>query len=176
MKNNFTFRVICGIFLLSHCVEADVYAQASINKDQIILAAREIIQETTYCGLATVDSSGQPQLRTMNPFPLNDEFIIWFATARTSRKVKEIKNNPKVSVYFADHINAKGYVNISGIAEVIDDKELLLNMKRDYWNGIPNWQEIFVLIKIVPRSLEVINYKQGLVNDPGSFKAPSIEL
>ncbi len=34
----------------------------------------------------TVDSTGQPQIRTMYPFPLKIEFITWFATSRTSRK------------------------------------------------------------------------------------------
>jgi general stress protein 26 len=159
------------IFLISALT---VNAQPSVNRDSVLLAAREIIKETTYCALITVDSTGQPQVRTMNPFPLNDEFITWFATSRTSRKVMEIKSNPKVSVYFANHISAKGYVNITGTAEVIDDKELLLKMKRDYWNGIPNWQNIFVLIKIVPKTIEVINYKHGLNNDPNTFRAPAI--
>jgi len=116
------FTVICTQLL---------QAQSSVNRDTILVAAREIMNETTYCALVTVDATGQPQIRTMNPFPANDEFITWFATSRTSRKVKEIKNNPKVCVYYADHVTAKGYVNITGTAEVIDDKELLLKMKRE---------------------------------------------
>ena len=76
----------------------------------------------------------------MNPFPANDELITWFATSRTSRKAREIRSNPKVCVYYADHISAKGYVNITGKAEVIDDKDLLVKMKRAYWEGIPDWQ------------------------------------
>lgn len=151
------------------------YSQ-SVSKDSIMVAAREIISQTAYCGLVTVDATGQPQVRTMNPFPMKDEFVIWFATSRSSRKVKEIKDNPKVCVYYADHTAAKGYVNVTGKAEVIDDKELLIKMKREYWEGIPDWQNIFVLIRIVPETLEVINYKHGLNNDPKTFKAPSIEL
>jgi general stress protein 26 len=151
-------------------------AQSAVNKDTMFVAAREIIKETTYCGLVTVDSTGQPQIRTMNPFPVNDELITWFATSRNSRKVKEIKNNPKVCVYYANHLSAKGYVNITGRAEVIDDKDLLTKMKRDYWNGIPNWRDIFVLIKIVPNTLEVVNYKHGLNNDPNTSGAPRIVL
>jgi general stress protein 26 len=151
-------------------------SQITVSRDTIMLAALEIMQETTYCGLVTIDSTGQPQIRTMNPFPQNNEFITWFATSRTSRKVKEIRNNPKVSVYYANHSSAKGYVNISGTAEVIDDKELLIKMKRDYWNGIPGWQNKFVLIKVVPETLEVINYKHGLNNDPETFRAPSIDF
>jgi len=171
------------LFILGLLVSASVSSystlngQTSVNRDTVILAAHEIINETTYCGLVTIDSSGQPQIRTMNPFPgVKDDFVIWFATSRTSRKVGEIKNNPKVCVYFANHVNAKGYVNVNGSATVIDDRELLIKMKRDYWNGMPNWQDIFVLIKIIPNSIEVINYKHGLNNDPATFKAPGIRF
>ncbi len=158
------------------CFASNLFAQSEVNRDTVLVAAREIIIQTTYCGLVTVDSNGQPQVRTMNPFPVKDDLVIWFATSRSSRKAGELKANPKVAVYFADHNTAKGYVNISGKAEVIDDKELLQKMKREYWEGIPNWQDIFVLIKIVPERLEVINYKHGLNNDPQTFKAPSIEF
>jgi hypothetical protein len=59
---------------------------------------------------------------------------------------------------------------------VIDDKELLVKMKRDYWEGMPNWKDVFVLIKITPRTLEVINYKHSLNNDPVTFRAPTITM
>ena len=174
MKKTNTLITFAALVIFSAIIPLKLNGQVTFNRDTIILAAREIIKETTYCALATIDSTGQPQIRTMNPFPANNELITWFATSRTSRKVREIKSNSKVCVYYADHISAKGYVAITGLAEVIDDKELLLKMKRDYWNGIPNWQNKFVLIKIVPKTMEVINYKHGLNNDPNTFKAPSI--
>lgn len=170
------------LFALSAVVSAscsfcsELMGQSSVNRDTLILAAQEIIKETTYCGLATVDSTGQPQIRTMNPFPVKDDLVIWFATSRTSRKVREIKDNPKVCVYFANHLTAKGYVNITGAATVIDDRELLVKMKREYWNGIPGWQEKFVLIKIIPETIEVVNYKHGVNNDPETFRAPTYIL
>jgi general stress protein 26 len=174
MKTKTTILLILCIVVFSSAVPLGSNAQPVVNRDTLILAAREIMGSTHYCALATIDSTGQPQIRTMNPFPANDELITWFATSRTSRKVEEIKKNPKVCVYWADHVSAKGYVSITGTAEVIDNKELLTKMKRDYWNGIPNWQDIFVLIKIVPVTLDVINYKHGLNNDPNTFRAPSI--
>jgi general stress protein 26 len=81
-----------------------------------------------------------------------------------------------VSVYYANHVSAKGYVSITGTAEVIDDKELLMKMKRAYWDGIPNWQNMFVLIKITPKTMDVINYRHRLNNDPKTFRAPSINF
>jgi len=176
MKNSFVLFALVSLVSASCSFYSELNGQTSVNRDTVILAAHEIINETTYCGLVTIDSLGQPQIRTMNPFPVKDDFVIWFATSRTSRKVREIKNNPKVCVYFADHLTAKGYVNINGSASVIDNRELLIQMKRDYWNGIQGWQDKFVLIKIIPESIEVINYKHGLNNDPNTFKAPSISF
>jgi len=176
MKKAITLSKIFSLLLLAVVISTKLVAQTVVNRDTILVAARDIISQTTYCGLVTIDSNGQPQVRTMNPFPVEDDLIIWFATSRSSRKVAELKTNPKVAVYFANHNSAIGYVNISGKAEVIDDKELLVKMKREYWNGIPNWQDIFVLIKIVPEKLEVINYKHGLNNDPKTLRAPSVEF
>jgi general stress protein 26 len=176
MKKKITLMAVCSLVILSAIIPVNANAQSSVNRDTMFVAAREIILSIHYCALTTIDSTGQPQTRTMNPFPANDELITWFATSRTSRKIRELKNNPKVCVYFADHVNAKGYVSITGNAEVIDDKELLMKMKRDYWSGIPGWENKFVLIKIVPATLEVINYKHGLNNDPNTFRAPHIKL
>ena len=174
MNKFFRISIVFGLWAVSAFVPVGLMAQSAVNRDTMLVAAREIMNETTYCGLVTVDSTGQPQERTMNPFPLKEEFVIWFATSRTSRKVQELRSNPKVCVYYANHIDAKGYVSITGKAEVIDDKALLVKMKRAYWEGIPNWQENFVLIKIVPKTLEVINYKHHLNNDPNTLRAPSI--
>jgi general stress protein 26 len=149
-------------------------AQSSIPRDTIMLAGREIIGQTTYCALATVDSTGQPQVRTMNPFPVNEELIIWFATSRTSRKVKEIHKNPRVSVYWSDHVHSNGYVCITGVAEIIDDKKILMEKKRDYWKSIPGWEDQFVLIRIVPETMTVVNYKHNISSDPQTFGAPTI--
>lgn len=170
MKNK--YLLLCGFLFLCQC--PTLFSQNSTNRDSIIHAGREIIQSIPYCALVTTDKAGQPQIRTMNPFPLSDGFVIWFATARNSSKVQEIKNNPKVLVYYADLQKTIGYATISGNAEVIDNKELLVKMKRGYWDNIPGWQDMFVLIKVVPQKLEVINYMHQIVNDPKTLKAPEI--
>jgi general stress protein 26 len=146
----------------------------SIPRDTLIKAAREIMTAAPYCALATTDSAGLIQVRTMNPFPLGDEMVIWFATSRKSRKIQDMKRNPMVSVYYADHNAAKGYVSIVGKAVVIDNKELLIKMKRKYWEGIPNWQDKFVLIKIIPVTLDVANYARGMSGDAETSRTASV--
>jgi general stress protein 26 len=168
---------ICMMIFLYFFSMSNVSAQnktTSFPKDTLIKAALEIIKASPYCALATIDSNGHPQVRTMNPFPIDNEIVIWFATSRKSRKVAEIKNNPNVSIYYADHSTAKGYVNITATATIIDDKELLVKMKREYWNNIPDWQNRFVLIKIKPITLDVVNYQRGISGDSETSKAPSV--
>jgi general stress protein 26 len=173
MKKKFPIRFSVIMFLML-CVFVQTEAQQNpIPRDTMIVAATEIITSAPYCALVTVDTKGQPQVRTMNPFPFKGDFVVWFATSRTSNKVEEIKRESRVCVYFADHKAPQGYVNLMGKATIIDDKDLLKKMKRDYWDGIPNWQDVFVLIKIEPVSMEVINYKHKVNGNPG---APSIEF
>lgn len=43
------------------------------DRAKVIAAAREIITPLLYCGLITIDEDGQPQARTMNPFPPDDD-------------------------------------------------------------------------------------------------------
>jgi general stress protein 26 len=152
-------------------------AQSNVfPNDSLLQAAHEIMKSTPYCALVTLDSTGRPEVRTMNPFPQSDEKVIWFATSRKSRKVTDIKKNPNVCVYYADHVHAKGYVNFTGTAVIIDDKDLLVKMKRQYWEGIPDWQNRFVLIKITPKKLDVTNYAHHISGDAETSRAPSLEL
>ncbi len=148
--------------------------QPLFPRDSIVSAARDIINNSHYCALVTLDSSGQPQARTMSPFPLNDKLEFWFATNRKSRKVGEIRNDSRISVYYADHTNAVGYVSITGKALIIDDKELLKKKKREYWDGIPGWQDIFVLIKIDPETMDVVHYGKGISGNSDTGRSPSI--
>jgi len=149
---------------------------AAVNRDSVISAAREIMGAQQYCALITIDSAGVPQARTMNPFPPEKDMSVWMATNTRSRKVREIRNNPKVCLYYADHGKATGYVAITGRAVLVDDMNEKLKRKRDYWDqAFPDWKYL-VLIQVVPERLEVLNYKRGLSNDPVTWREPFIDF
>jgi general stress protein 26 len=181
-KNAKLENLIPSLFIIFSflILQLQLFAQDSNsgnNRDTIIAAAREIINKQQYCALITIDSSGLPNVRTMNPYPQEGDMIVWFATKRESRKALEIMKNPNVCVYFADHKNPTGYVAINGKAEVIDDKDLLVKKKREYWlQSVPDWKEVLVLIKIVPEKLEIVNYKYKLYGDPVTWKSPTVDF
>lgn len=171
--------LMMALVILGLGIQNNISAQeksTQIPRDTLIKAAREIMLAAPYCALVTVDETGQPQIRTMNPFPQGEDFIVWFATSRDSRKVAEIRKEPRVCVYYCDQANPQGYVNLMGKATIIDDKELLKKKKRAYWEHIPNWENIFVLIKIEPTSMEVINYSHDVNGDPKTSGAPTVKF
>jgi general stress protein 26 len=146
------------------------------QSDSLIYAAREIIGQQKYCAIITMDSTGRPNVRTMNPFPPEEDMTVWMATHSQSRKVNDIRHNSSVCLYYADHSRATGYVSITGKAYLVDDMQEKLKRKREYWTqAFPDWK-FFVLIKVVPEKIEVINYRRGIVGASGTWKVPTVEF
>jgi len=146
------------------------------ERDAAIAAAREIISMQKYCALITIDSSGQPHARTMNPFPPEADMTVWIATNSRCRKVREIQNHSQVSLYYADHNEASGYVVLTGKAVLVDEMNEKLKRKRDYWDqSFPDWKYL-ILIKVIPEKLEVLNYKRDLLNAEVTWQTPAFEL
>jgi general stress protein 26 len=146
------------------------------QREAILAAAREIMSLQKYCALVTIDAAGQPHLRTMNPFPPEADLTVWMATNSHCRKVREIECHSQVSLYYADHNQASGYVVLTGRAVLVNDMSEKLKRKRDYWEqAFPDWKYL-ILIKIIPEKLEVLNYERGMLNDEITWQTPAIEL
>ncbi len=148
----------------------------ALGRSKLIAAAREIMLGQTYCALVTIDQTGRPSVRTMNPFPPEEDMTVWFATNTRSRKVQEMRKDPRVCLYYADHSKATGYVALTGRAVLIDDMNEILKRKRAYWDTAFPGLKNLVLIKIVPEMLDVLNYKQGAQGDTVTWRTPSIEF
>jgi general stress protein 26 len=174
---------MCSLFFLSFSIitaPRPAWAQDKQppvpERARLIAAAREIMQAQTYCALITIDQAGRPQVRTMNPFPPEEDMTVWFATNTNSRKVQQIRNDPRVCLYYADHSKATGYVALTGRAVLVDDMREILKRKRDYWDKAFPGLKNLVLIKVVPEQLDVLNYKQGALADTVTWRTPSIQL
>jgi len=168
---SFLFSLVLLFPLLAPAAEAPAPDRAAL-----LAAAREIMAAQTYCALVTVDETGWPQVRTMNPFPPEEDMTVWFATNTRSRKVREMRRDSRVTLYYADHKTAIGYVALRGRAVLVDDKSEILKRKRAYWDqAFPGLQNL-VLIKVVPERIDVLNYKAGTKVDPETWRTSSIEM
>ncbi len=76
---------------------------------------------SSFAFLATCDS-GQPRVRPVSPM-VEDDMSVWVATSGKSRKVQQIKKNPKMSLAFVVHPQGDKAATIIGEAEIVEDME-----------------------------------------------------
>ena len=166
---------ICGSASLPTLQAQDV-AEPVSSRDTLIAAAREIMTATRFNALITLDQSGQPRVRTMDPFPPDENMVVWFGTNRRSRKVEEIANDPRVTLYYPSP-EADGYVSVYGTARLVDDPaEKASRWKEEWTQFYPDRETNYLLIEVVPTRIEVVSYRRGIYGDPESWKPASIEF
>jgi len=153
----------------------DVTQKDSIRSQNINIA-KEIMIGSGNCALITLDREGRPRARTMDPFIPEDDLTVWFGTNPKSRKVDQIKNDPRVTLYYFDQ-SAVGYVMIQGTAELINNKEAKRKYWKEHWTAFyPDSDENYLLIKVNPNLLELVSYKHGIEGDSIYWTPPVIDL
>ncbi|UCH65977.1 MAG: pyridoxamine 5'-phosphate oxidase family protein [Ignavibacterium sp.] len=149
---------------------------SSWERDSLILAAHEIIEEARYCALITLDMDGMPSVRTMDPFTPEENMVIWMGTHSKSRKVNEIRNDHRVSLYYADP-DLAGYVVISGNAILVNDQtEKDKRWKKEWEPFYSENRASYLLIKVVPNKLEILSYKHNIIGNPETWRVPVIDF
>jgi general stress protein 26 len=144
-----------------------------LSKDELIVAAREIIATARYCALITVDSKGRIHARTMDPFPPDENLVIWFGTNPKSRKVTEIRRHRRVTLYYFDR-ESPAYVTISGFARLVNNRAEKARRWKDEWKAFyPDRKKGYLLIAVTPRELEIVNEKKGIVGDADLWTPPA---
>ncbi len=156
-----------------------VYAQGGQDRyqsDSLVTAALEIMEQARYCALITLDESGRPHVRTMDPFVPGDDMVVWFGTHRRSRKVEQIRNDPRVAIHYLAPGGA-GYVTIMGTARIVDDPTEKARRWKDEWEQLYSDSEAdYVTIAVTPETLEVLDYSKGMMGDADTWKVPSVKF
>ena len=144
------------------------------SKNKLISVAKEIMTDAGICALITLDEEGRPRARAMDAFEPESDLTVWFGTNPHSRKVTQIENDPRVTLYYLDK-DASGYVMIHGLAQIVDDQKEKQKWWKDEWQAFyPNKQEGYVLIKVSPEWMEVLSQKNGISNDSLTWQPPMV--
>jgi general stress protein 26 len=155
-------------------VHAQEKNQKTAERDRLVAAARELMATVRYCALITIDARGRAQVRTMDPFPPDENLVVWLGTNPKSRKVREIRHNSRVALYYFDSAS-QGYVTISGIARIVDDPKEKARHWKEEWKGFYlDRDKGYVLIAVTPEKLEVVIVKKGIIGDPKTWKPPTV--
>jgi general stress protein 26 len=164
-----------GLALLGSSA-AGLTAQSPPSRDTLLVAAQEIIEAARYCGLVTFDELGNTRVRIMDPFPPDEDWSIWMGTDRSTRKVRDIEGDPRVTLYYYSS-DLVGYVSVYGTARLVDDPEEKNSRWKDGWESLyPNREAQYLLIQVTPDRMEVINYSRGIQGDPKTWAPPSVEF
>jgi len=146
------------------------------TEEELLTAAREIIDASGTCALITLDEQSIPMVRIMESFAPESDFTVWFGTKAESRKVNQIRNNHNVTLYYEDP-DKTGYVVIHGTAELIDNETEKQNRWKDHWeNFYPNNREGYLLIKVTPDWMEILSVSRNITGDPITWETPVVKF
>ncbi|MEL6253309.1 MAG: pyridoxamine 5'-phosphate oxidase family protein [Bacteroidota bacterium] len=163
--------LVITLFLtyLPNLVQAQEKLIRDSTEQKILSVAQEIMTEAKTCALISLDKEGRPRIRTMSPFLPEEGFIVWFGTNPNSRKVVQIKKDPRVTLYYTAK-DETGYVMIHGRAELVNDPDEKQKHWKEEWEAFyPNRGEAYLLIKVSPEWMEVISEKHGILGDEKSW-------
>ena len=171
-------HILLALSLLFVSVTGAEEANDPASAESVILsAARAIIAEDPNCALITLDSELQPRVRTVTASPPEDDLTIWIATRPSTRKVRQIRQHEKVTLYFNDDVKGS-YVSIMGRATLHDDLETkrakIFHDEGDFRAFWPNYPDDYLLIKVVPIWIEVLGH--GIEADLDTWRPQGVVL
>jgi general stress protein 26 len=145
---------------------------------QIRAAAFDVMTAARYSTFVTVGADGQPQARIVDPLVSRGETSIWIATNPLTRKVEEIRRDPRVTLTFFNQAGGE-YVTVIGTAHIVTDAA----EKAKRWK--PEWAPFykdqtrgpdFLLFEVRPSRLEISAPGRGMISDPKAWRPVILDL
>jgi len=174
-RSKFIFEAsLFFILLATSTIWSQNNSTSPYTKDFLMQEAKEIILSAGNCTLITLDNEGVPRARIMDPFSPEEDFVVWFGTNSKSRKVDQIKNDTRVSLFYFDS-NTTDYVLIHGKAQLVNDPFEKDKRWKAKWNDFyPNRTEGYLLIKVSPIWMEILSNSRGIFGDSLTWEPPSL--
>ena len=143
-------------------------------KKEVKEIAKEIMVHAKNCALITIDSLGVAHVRTMDPFLPDENFTVWMGTNANSLKIRQIKNNPKVSLYYF-HKESVSYVTLQGTASIINTATAKEKFWKNEWERFyKNKTTDYALIKFIPNKINIISEKYSILGDSITWQTPQV--
>ena len=151
----------------------DRYKQQKLRNSNTTLAhslatSRAMLEQAKYCFLITHGENDRCSTRLVQPIVDLDEMIVWIGTHPGLRKVAEIKNNAHVTLAF-ENTKEDASLVLYGTAQI----ETSSAKRKRYWKYewrlfFPNGPESddYVVIRIEPSTMELMNFKRNVVQEP----------
>lgn len=162
----------CGLLAAAAVVTAAPLRAQQTTAPDTAAIVRRLIAGARYATLVTLDESGAPRSRTVQPSPPERDFTVWLATNPRTRKVQDITRDARVVLHYFDPVRM-GYVSLVGKARVVRDRPT----KDAHWDKswstfYPDRDTSVVLIGVTPERLEIVSDKDGITGDKATWRPP----
>lgn len=160
------------------CVSGQDSRPAAPDRAAVIKAAAGVMDRARYCTLVTMGEDGHPQARIIDAFLPDEHMVVWMATTPLTRKVAQIRRDPRVTLVYFDP-NTMAYVTLLGRAALVTDAAEKARRWKDDWAKLytdRNRGDDYLLIKVTPFRLEISADSQGISNDPKTWRPVIVEF
>jgi general stress protein 26 len=93
-----------------------------MNIDDVLSAAKEIINKQTYCFAITVAENQDANARLVQATKVRDDWSVRFFTERRCRKFREIERSRRLTLAY-QHDPDRAYATLVGHPKIIEDVE-----------------------------------------------------
>ncbi len=165
-------------FALAGAVLAAALPARAADREAVVKAAREVARKARYATFITIGSEGQPEARIVDALGPDEDFAVWIGTNPATRKVAEIAKDPRGTISFFEP-SLPAYVTLIGTAAVVTDPAVKEKHWKESWAPFyrnENRGADFTLLKFVPHRLEIVSEKDGLVNEPGTWRPVTVDF
>jgi len=146
------------------------------EEKDILKIVDSVIKSAYYATLITLDKDNQPRARIVEPFLPKDNYVIWVGTNPKSRKVTQLKHNSKTTLHYFDK-NKLAYVSLMGNAFLINDAKTKQEIWKEGWERFyPNRKTDYLLIKFIPKTIELISITDNYTGDKTTWKPHQVAL
>jgi general stress protein 26 len=107
-----------------------------VTKDEAARLALGLVDRSEVAMLGTVSAEGEPNIKALSKVATEGIRDVWFITHSSTRRVAQIRNDPRACVYFLDAARFQGLMLV-GKVEIHQDAET----RRRMWQ--PQYEHYF---------------------------------
>ncbi|MGV8913715.1 MAG: DUF3995 domain-containing protein [Rhodoglobus sp.] len=158
------YSPLCALLALAGFVLA---GQSRLPQD-LFAHALTVFRRVPFVQLVTLDELGAPRSRVVMRLRVEGEGVVWIATSTDSRKVEDIRRDPRVSLSVFDSA-ALAMASLEGTAEIVDDQQLL---KRHWMAGLKLYftdgqkDGRYTLLRITPTTFGLSDFSLDITPEP----------
>jgi general stress protein 26 len=149
-----------------------------VSAGRLLEVARTSMEAAEYCFLMTLGPRGLIQARLMQPFPPEEDWTIWLAASPASRKVRELRADPRATLAY-DHGQEGAYVTLLGVTRIVEGTDPdSMALRRRYWRRrfIQFWPDgpegpDYALIAFSPSRIELMHADASVMPEPYGLRA-----